>query len=51
MLYELEKISGGKGVEMFVDAAGREVKVSVGSGEDDKDEVGNDDDDDDDDDK
>ncbi|MCC7334502.1 MAG: OB-fold nucleic acid binding domain-containing protein [Pirellulaceae bacterium] len=49
VLYELEKVSGGKEVEMFVDAAGREVKVSIGSGEDDQDEVGNDDDDDDDD--
>lgn len=48
VLYELEKVSGGKEVEIFVDAAGREVKVSVGSGEDDEDEAGNDDDDDDD---
>lgn len=55
VLYELEKVTSGKSVEMYVDATGREVKVSVGSAnEDDEHEAGNDDDDkghDDDDDK
>lgn len=46
VLYELEKVTSGKSVEMYVDATGREVKVSVGSAnEDDEHEAGNDDDD------
>lgn len=46
VLYELEKATKGKEVEIYVDATGREVKVSVGSGDDHHDEAGNDDDDD-----
>jgi len=47
VLYEFEKVSRGKAVELYMDATGREIKVSVGRDEDDDE----DDDDDDQDDK
>jgi len=46
VLYEFEKVSHGKAVELYVDATGREIKVSVGKGEDDDEDAENDDDDD-----
>ena len=47
VLYEFEKVSHGKAVELYVDATGREITVSVGRGEDDDDEEDDDDDQDD----
>ncbi len=38
VLYEFEKVSHGKAVELYVDATGREITVSVGRGEDDDDD-------------
>lgn len=51
VLYEFEKVSHGKAVELYVDATGREITVSVGRDADDDENDDEDDDDDDQDDK